>query len=170
MVGRAVPGWAISALGAVAGIAGALVAVGASGWLVVAVVLAAAAAVFPRGPFAVLLVVQLAVAGADDARAWQVATVVGTTHLVLAVSFLAAWVPRAARVQLRALRRPALRFLAVDAFAQAVAVGVMAVRSGSAGAVGVEVAMAGGVALLVLAGWLLVPTLRSSSSSSSPDR
>lgn len=155
-IGRAVPAWTIGALGLVAGILGSVVVVGASGWLVVAVLLAVAAAVLPRGPFAALLVVQLAIAGLDGA---DVAVLVLATHLVLATSLLWAWTPRTARVQLRALLPAAIRFVAVQVAVQAVAFVVVALF-GDAGPVGgVWLAVAGAVALLGLALGLVVPML-----------
>ncbi|KQO64875.1 hypothetical protein [Curtobacterium sp. Leaf261] len=171
MVGRTVPGWSVTALGVVAGAGGAFVAVGSGGWLALAFALVVAGAVFPRGPFAALVVVQIAVAAVNDSAPgpWQVAVVIGTTHLVLAVSFLAAWIPRGARVQLRALRRPALRFAAVDAFAQVVAVLVTVLSGGpvvgapGSGSAAVWIGIVGGIALLGLAVSLLVPVFRPSS-------
>lgn len=155
-IGRAVPAWTIGALGLVAGIVGAVVVIGASGWLVVAVVLAVAAAVLPRGPFAALLNVQLAIAGLDGA---EVAVVVLTTHLVLATSLLWAWTPRTARVQLRALVPSALRFVALQVAAQAVAFVVVALFGDTGPVGGVWLAVAGAGALLGLVLGLVVPTL-----------
>lgn len=155
-IGPAVPAWTIGALGLVAGIAGAAVVIGASGWLVVAAVLAAAAAVFPRGPFAAVLVTQLAIAGLSGAT---LPALVLTTHLVLATGLLWAWTPRTARVQLRALRPSALRFVAVQVGAQAVAFLAVAVFGGAGRIGGVWLAIAGAVALLALALGLFVPVL-----------
>ncbi|MGU3409410.1 hypothetical protein ACLBWP_04830 [Microbacterium sp. M1A1_1b] len=155
-IGPAVPAWTIGALGLVAGVVGSVVVIGASGWLVVAVVLAVAAALLPRGPFAALLVVQLALAGLDG---MSLVVLVLTTHLVLATGLLWAWMPRTARVQLRALLPSALRFIAVQIGAQAVAFVVVG-RFGDAGPVGgIWLAVAGAVALLALAVGLFVPTL-----------
>ena len=155
-IGAAVPAWTIGALGLVAGLVGSIVVIGASGWLVVAALLAVAAAVLPRGPFAALLVVQLAIAGLGGT---DLPVLLLTTHLVLATSLLWAWTPMTARVQLRALLPSALRFVAVQVGTQAVAFIVVA-RFGDAGPVGgVWLAVAGAVALLALALGLFVPTL-----------
>lgn len=155
-IGPAVPAWSIGALGLVAGLVGSIVVIGASGWLVVAAVLAVAAAVLPRGPFAALLVVQLAIAGIG---ASNLAVLVLTTHLVLATSLLWAWTPRTARVQLRALLPSALRFVVVQVGVQAVGFVVVALF-GDAGPVGgVWLAVAGAVGLLALALGLFVPRL-----------
>jgi hypothetical protein len=155
-IGPAVPAWTIGALGLAAGLVGSVVVIGASGWLVVAAVLAVAAALLPRGPFATLLVVQLAIAGVDGTN---LPVLVLTTHLVLATSLLWAWTPWAARVQLRALRPSALRFALVQVGAQAVGFVVVAVF-GDAGPVGgVWLAVAGAVALLALAVGLFLPVL-----------
>lgn len=155
-IGAAVPAWTIGALGLVAGLVGSVVVIGASGWLVVATLLAVAAAVLPRGPFAALLVVQLAIAGLSGT---DLPVLLLTTHLVLATSLLWAWTPLTARVQLRALLPSALRFVAVQVGTQAVAFIVVA-QFGDAGPVGgVWLAVAGAVALLALALGLFVPTL-----------
>ncbi|WIB60192.1 hypothetical protein DEJ13_17405 [Curtobacterium sp. MCLR17_007] len=155
-IGPAVPAWSIGALGLVAGLVGSVVVIGASGWLVVAAVLAVAAAVLPRGPFAALLVVQLAIAGIGGSN---LAVLVLTTHLVLATSLLWAWTPRTARVQLRALVPSALRFVVVQVGVQAVAFVVVGLF-GDAGQVGgVWLAVAGAVGLLALALGLFVPRL-----------
>lgn len=155
-IGPAVPAWSIGALGLVAGLVGSVVVIGASGWLVVAAVLAVAAAVLPRGPFAALLVVQLAIAGIGGSN---LAVLVLTTHLVLATSLLWAWTPRTARVQLRALVPSALRFVVVQVGVQAVAFVVVGLF-GDAGPVGgVWLAIAGAVGLLALALGLFVPRL-----------
>lgn len=155
-IGPAVPAWTIGALGLVAGISGSVVVIGASGWLVVAVALAVAAALLPRGPFAALLVVQLAIAGLSGTT---LAVLVLTTHIVLATSLLSAWTPWAARVQLRALLPAALRFAAVQVGVQAVAFVVVGLL-GAAGPVGgVWLAVAGAVALLALTLGVVVPTL-----------
>ncbi|MDR6172517.1 MULTISPECIES: hypothetical protein [unclassified Curtobacterium] len=155
-IGPAVPAWTIGALGLVAGVVGSVVVIGASGWLVVAVVLAAAAAVLPRGPFAALLVGQLALAGIGGT---DLPVLLLTTHLVLATSLLWAWTPRTARVQLRALLPSALRFVAVQVGSQAVAFVVVALLGGSGPVGGVWLAIAGTAALLALAIGLFVPTL-----------
>ncbi|KQS09932.1 hypothetical protein ASG04_04900 [Curtobacterium sp. Leaf183] len=155
-IGPAVPAWSIGALGLVAGLVGSVVVIGASGWLVIAAVLAVAAAVLPRGPFAALLVVQLAIAGIGGSN---LAVLVLTTHLVLATSLLWAWTPRTARVQLRALVPSALRFVVVQVGVQAVAFVVVGLF-GDAGPVGgVWLAVAGAVGLLALALGLFVPRL-----------
>ncbi|WP_144710373.1 hypothetical protein [Curtobacterium pusillum] len=155
-IGPAVPAWTIGAVGLVAGVVGSAVVIGASGWLVIAIVLAVAAAVFPRGPFAALLVVQLAIAGLSGTNP---PVLVLTTHLVLATGLLWAWTPRTARVQLRALRPSALRFALVQVGAQAVGFVVVAVF-GEAGPIGgVWLAVAGAVALLALALGLFLPVL-----------
>jgi hypothetical protein len=155
-IGAAVPAWTIGALGLVAGLVGSIVVIGASGWLVVAALLAVAAAVLPRGPFAALLVVQLAIAGLGDT---DLPVLLLTTHLVLATSLLWAWTPMTARVQLRALLPSVLRFVAVQVGTQAVAFIVVA-WFGDAGPVGgVWLAVAGAVALLALTLGLFVPTL-----------
>lgn len=155
-IGPAVPAWSIGALGLVAGLVGSVVVIGASGWLVVALVLAVAAAVLPRGPFAALLVVQLAIAGPSGSN---LAVLVLTTHLVLATSLLWAWTPRTARVQLRALVPSALRFVVVQVGVQAVAFVVVGLF-GDAGPVGgVWLAVAGAVGLLALVLGLFVPRL-----------
>ena len=115
-----------------------------------------AAAVLPRGPFAALLVVQLAIAGIGGSN---LAVLVLTTHLVLATSLLWAWTPRTARVQLRALVPSALRFVVVQVGVQAVGFVVVALF-GDAGPVGgVWLAVAGAVGLLALALGLFVPRL-----------
>ncbi|MFJ4221171.1 hypothetical protein [Curtobacterium luteum] len=155
-IGHAVPAWTIGALGLVAGVLGSVVVVGASGWLVVAVLLAVAAAVLPRGPFAALLVVQLAIAGLDGA---DVPVLLLTTHLVLATSLLWAWTPRTARVQLRALTPAVLRFVGVQVAAQAVAFVVVALFRDTGPVGGVWLAVAGAVALLGLVLGLVVPVL-----------
>lgn len=155
-IGPAVPAWTIGALGLVAGVVGSVVVVGASGWLVVAVLLAAAAAVVPRGPFAALLVAQLALAGIGGT---YLPVLLLTTHLVLATSLLWAWTPRTARVQLRALVPSALRFVAVQVGSQAVAVVVVALLGGAGPVGGVWLAVAGTIALLALALGLFVPML-----------
>ncbi|GAA3342552.1 hypothetical protein GCM10017714_31420 [Curtobacterium pusillum] len=155
-IGPAVPAWTIGALGLVAGLVGSVVVIGASGWFVVAAILAVAAAVVPRGPFAALLVVQLAIAGIDGPN---VPALVLTTHLVLATSMLWAWTPRTARVQLRALLPSALRFASVQIGAQAVAFVVVTVFGGAGPIGGVWLAVAGAIALLALALGLFVPTL-----------
>lgn len=155
-IGAAVPAWTIGALGLAAGLIGSAVVIGAGGWLVVAAVLAVAAALLPRGPFAALLVVQLAIAGLSGTN---LPVLILTTHLVLATSLLWAWTPRTARVQLRALLPSALRFASVQVGAQAVAFVVVA-RFGDAGRIGgVWLAVAGAVGLLALALGLFVPTL-----------
>lgn len=155
-IGAAVPAWTIGALGLVAGITGSAVVIGASGWLVVAVLLAVAAALLPRGPFAALLVVQLAIAGLSGT---SLPLLLVTTHLVLATSLLWAWTPPTARVQLRSLLPSALRFAAVQAGTQAVAFIVVAQFGGAGSIGGVWLAVAGAVALLALALGLFVPTL-----------
>jgi len=148
--------WTIGALGVVAGVGGAAVVIGPNGWLPVAAALAVAAALLPRGPFAALLVVQLAIAGLDGA---DVAVLLLATHLVLATNLLWAWTPRTARVQLRALLPSAIRFVAVQIGAQAVAFLVVGWFGGADRVGGVWLAVAGAVALLALAVGLLVPTL-----------
>lgn len=155
-IGPAVPAWTIGALGLVAGVVGSVVVIGANGWLVVAVGLAVAAALLPRGPFAALLVVQLAVAGLSGAG---LAVLVLTTHLVLATSLVWAWTPWRARVQLRALVPAAVRFAVVQIGVQAVAFVVVGVLGGAGRVGGVALAVAGAVALLALAFGLFVPTL-----------
>ncbi|MGL3198908.1 MULTISPECIES: hypothetical protein [Curtobacterium] len=155
-IGPAVPAWSIGALGLVAGVVGSVVVIGASGWLVVAIVLAVAAAVVPRGPFAALLTVQLALAGIDGTN---LPVLLLTTHLLLATSLLWAWTPRTARVQLRALVPSALRFVALQVGAQAVAFVVVALLGGTGPVGGVWLAVAGTVALLALALGLFVPVL-----------
>lgn len=155
-IGPAVPAWSIGALGLVAGVVGSVVVVGASGWLVVAIVLAVAAAVVPRGPFAALLTVQLALAGIDGT---ELPALLLTTHLLLATSLLWAWTPRTARVQLRALVPSALRFVALQVGAQAVAFVVVALLGGAGPVGGVWLAVAGTIALLALALGLFVPVL-----------
>ena len=150
-IGAAVPPWTIGALGLAAGVVGSVVVVGLNGWLVVAVGLAVAAVVVPRGPFAALLVVQLA--GTD------LAVLVLTTHLVLATSLVWVWTPWRARVQLRALVPAALRFVVVQVGAQAVAFVVVGLFGGAGPVGGVWLAVAGAVALLALAFGLFVPTL-----------
>lgn len=155
-IGPAVPAWSIGALGLVAGLVGSVVVIGASGWLVVALVLAVAAAVLPRGPFAALLVVQLAIAGLSGSN---LVVLVLTTHLVLATSLLWAWTPRTARVQLRALAPSALRFVVVQVGVQAVGFVVVALFSGTGPVGGVWLAVAGAVGLLALALGLFVPRL-----------
>ncbi|MFS0731316.1 hypothetical protein ABC270_14730 [Curtobacterium sp. 1P10AnD] len=155
-IGRAVPAWSIGALSLAAGVVGSVVVVGASGWLVVAIVLALAAAVVPRGPFAALLTVQLGLAGIGET---DLPVLLLTTHLVLATSLLWAWTPRTARVQLRALVPSALRFVALQVGVQAVAFVVVALLGGTGPVGGVWLAVAGTVALLALALGLFVPTL-----------
>ena len=162
-IGPAVPAWSIAALGLVAGLAGAVVTIGASGWLVVAAVLAVAATVIPRGPFGALLVVQLAVAGLYGGTHGPAVVVVLllTTHLVLATGMLGAWMPRSARVQLRALRPTAVRFVLVQLGVQALGVVVLLVRGAGPGAVaGTWIGIAATLALLVLAIAVVVPILR----------
>ncbi|MEK6344570.1 MAG: hypothetical protein V4737_12140 [Curtobacterium sp.] len=138
------------------GVVGSVVVIGASGWLVVAIVLAAATAVVPRGPFAALLTVQLALAGIDGTN---LPVLLLTTHLLLATSLLRAWTPRTARVQLGALVPSALRFVALQVGAQAVAFVVVALLGGTGSVGGVWLAVAGTVALLALALGLFVPVL-----------
>lgn len=155
-IGPAAPAWTIGAFGLLAGVTGSAVVIGASGWLVVAVALAVAAALAPRGPFAALLVTQLAIAGLDGTN---VAVLVLVTHLVLATSLVWAWTPWTARVQLGALVPSALRFAVVQVGAQALAFVVVALL-GNAGPVGgVWLAVAGAVGLLALAVGVFVPTL-----------
>lgn len=115
-----------------------------------------AAAVLPRGPFAALLVVQLAIAGIG---ASNLAVLVLTTHLVLATSLLWAWTPRTARVQLRALLPSALRFVVVQVGVQAVGFVVVALFGDTGPIGGVWLAVAGAVGLLALALGLFVPRL-----------
>lgn len=155
-IGPAVPAWSIGALGLVAGVVGSVVVVGASGWLVVAIVLAVAAAVVPRGPFAALLTVQLGLAGIGGT---DLPVLLLSTHLVLATSLLWAWTPRTARVQLRSLVPSALRFVAVQVGVQAVAFVVVTLLGGTGPVGGVWLAVAGTVALLALALGLFVPVL-----------
>lgn len=155
-IGPAVPAWTIGALGLVAGVVGAVVVIGMSGWLVVAVVLAVAAAVLPRGPFAALLVVQLAVAGHAGS---DLPVLVLTTHLVLATSLVWSWTPRTARVQLRSLLPSAVRFVVVQVGTQAVAFVVVGFFGDTGRVGGVWLAVAGAVALLALVVGLFVPTL-----------
>lgn len=155
-IGAAVPAWTIGALGLAAGVMGSVVVIGASGWLVVALGLAVAAALLPRGPFAALLVVQLAIAGLSGT---SIALVVLTTHLVLATNLLWVWMPWTARVQLQALLPSAVRFAAVQLGVQAVAFVVVRVFGGAGPVGGVWLAVAGAVALLALALGLFVPVL-----------
>jgi hypothetical protein len=168
-IGAAVPAWSIAALGLVAGLAGAVVTIGGSGWLVVAAILAVGAAVLPRAPFGALLVVQLVVAGVYTGPRGPVVDVVLllTTHLVLVTGMLGVWMPRSARVQLRSLRPTAVRFLLVQLGVQAVGVAVLVLHGsgvrpgtalGAAGALWIGIAAA--VALLVVAVLVLVPILR----------
>lgn len=156
-IGPAIPAWTIGALGLVAGLVGSVVVIGASGWLVVAAALAVASALIPRGPFATLLVVQLAIAGLDGT---DLRVLVLTTHLLLATSLIWAWTPRAARVQLRALLPTAARFAAVQVGAQAIAFVVTMPFGDVAPTAAVALTIAGACGLLALALGLLVPTLR----------
>lgn len=180
VVGRTVPAWVLAAVGVVAGLGGGWAAVGASPWwLGLAAALVVAGAVFPRGPFAALLVVQLAVATVVDGRGWGVlAVVLLTGHLVVATGVTWAVVPRRALVQLRALRPSALRFGCVQAGAQALAAVVELLGLGGHGGAGRSAAghgaasalsalhgaggwigLVGALAILAVAVAVLVPAL-----------
>ncbi|WP_111010251.1 hypothetical protein [Curtobacterium sp. MCBD17_013] len=170
-VGRALPAWVLTALGVVAGLGGAWVAVGPSGWwFALAVALVAASAVFPRGPFTAGLVVQLAVAavaGGAGAGWGPLAVVLLSTHLIVAVGMVASVVPRRALVQLRALRPSALRFVAVQAGTQLVAavVRLVGVRGGADDGI-TWIAVLAAVAIVAVAVAVLVPALGGSRRSS----
>ncbi|ARC58070.1 hypothetical protein AS850_13385 [Frondihabitans sp. 762G35] len=123
-IGRTLPSEAVTALGVVAGGLAIWLVVGISGWLAIALALLVAAAAVPRGPFAALLVLQLAVAQTLTGLpgySGRLALVLLATHLVFATGLLSAWLPRRSRVQLAVLRRPLLRFVAIQVVAQAAA-------------------------------------------------
>lgn len=123
-IGPTIPAAALTGLGALAGVVGAWAAVGLSPWLVISLLLVLAAAVGPRGPFAAILIAQLAVAvvvTGQPGYTGRFVVVLVATHLLFAIGSLTAWVPTGARVQLAVLRRPVLRFVGVQVAAQVVA-------------------------------------------------
>ncbi|AMM19070.1 hypothetical protein AX769_01615 [Frondihabitans sp. PAMC 28766] len=81
-------------------------------------------------------------------------------HLLLACGSMVAWLPFRSRVQLAVLRRPALRFVAVQVVSQAAAFVVLVLVSpGSAGASLVWLGIVGAAAALALAALVLAPAL-----------
>ncbi|MCU1528403.1 MAG: hypothetical protein JWP75_2166 [Frondihabitans sp.] len=161
-LGRTVPAIAVTGLGVVAGAIASLVVVGLSGWLVVALLLLFAAAALPRGPFVAVLVVQLAAAqvlvGAPGYTG-RFALVLLASHLMFTTGALSVWLPRRAHVQLRVLRVPLLRFVAVQAAAQAVSFVVLALVRPANATSFVWLGIVGAAAALVLALTVLAPAL-----------
>lgn len=123
-IGRWVPVWVVTAAMVVVGVAGAaFVAEGGIGWAVVGGILAVMVR-FPEGPWAavysVTIGVLLLISGTEP-FAPRVFALIGIVHLVVALHSVAAGLPWAARLQLRALRGPLSRFAAVQFAAQALA-------------------------------------------------
>ena len=154
-IGPTVPALALSALTFVAGAGAGFLVLGVSGWLVVALLLALGAAAVPRGPFAAILIVLLAVALVAGGRPGYAPPLIGLLaagHLLVAVGSLSAWLPRRASVQLAVLRRPLLRYLVVQVAAQVVAFAVLAlIRPAGAEAGSVWLGLVGAIAALALA-------------------
>lgn len=166
-IGRTVPAAVLIALTFVAGAVAAIAVIGPSGWLIIALVLALGAAALPRAPFAAALGVLLAivlVASGHVGYTPEFVILLSATHLMLVLSGLTAWLPLRARVQLRLLRPPLIRYVVVQVGAQLVSFGVLALAGGRAGAAGSGGGLAwlgvvGAVAAVVLAAAVLVPAL-----------
>jgi hypothetical protein len=161
-LGRTVPAPAVTALGVVAGTVASLVIIGISGWLVVALLLLLAAAALPRGPFAAVLIVQLAAAqvivGAPGYTG-RFALLVFASHLLFTTGALSVWLPRRARVQLRVLRLPLVRFVVVQVAAQLVSFLVLALVHPTESGSFLWLGVVGAAAALVLALTVLAPAL-----------
>ncbi|RKR76258.1 hypothetical protein [Frondihabitans australicus] len=160
-LGRTMPALVLTAATGVVGILGAWVAIGVSGWLVVSLLLILGAMLLPRGPMVALLTLQwafaLVVAG-PRGYTWQFAVVLAAGHLLFTLGSLCAWLPLRARVQLRLLRAPLLRYVAVQVACQAIAFAVLTLLAPGAQGV-VWLAVVASVAALALAALVLVPAL-----------
>ncbi|GAA4679539.1 hypothetical protein [Frondihabitans cladoniiphilus] len=171
-VGPTIPARTLGLATLLVGLATSWLVIGLSGWLVVALLLTIGATLLPRAPFAVMLVVQLAMAlvlTSPTGYTGRFALLLAGTHLLHALGSLAGWLPGGARVQLRVLRRPLVRYVAVQVAAQIVAFVVLtllarpgAAGAGSAAAAGtgiVWLGVVGAAAALVLGLTLLAPVL-----------
>jgi hypothetical protein len=161
-LGRTVPALAVTALGVACAAVASVVVVGTSGWLVISFLLLFAAAALPRGPFAAVLVIQLAAAqvivGAPGYTG-RFALLLLASHLLFTTGTLSVWLPRRARVQLRVLRLPLVRFVAVQVAAQVVAFLVLALVHPTGSGSLVWLGIVGATAALVLALTVLAPAL-----------
>lgn len=162
-IGRSVPALAVTAVGVVAGAVASRAVVGLSGWLVISLLLLLGAAALPRSPLAAVLTLQWGLAlvlSGEPGYSGRFVVLLVAAHLLLAVGTLAAWLPFRARVQIAVLRRPAIRFVVVQAVAQAVAFGVLTfVSHGPSAASFVWLGIVGALAALALAALVLAPAL-----------
>jgi hypothetical protein len=152
---RGIPGWSLRAVLLAAGL-GAVFIQGGNGlellFLVLMGLLAVLAAVVPASPAAAMLIVAVAAfAGlsSPDPLRPAVLAAIPLLHLVHLAAALAAVVPWDARIHPRALLRPGLRFVVVQAVTFAVA-GLLAVLPTSENALPVELAALLGAAALAL--------------------
>ncbi|WP_150306502.1 hypothetical protein [Planctomonas psychrotolerans] len=155
-IGRAVPAWVLRAFLVVVGVGcTAVVALNATQWTLTAVVLAAVL-IRPLPVLQAVLVlswgVGLTLATTDPAQPSAFALLFGV-HLFAVLGRFVGGLSWSARVEVRALRRPALRFGAIQAFAQVLAL-AGAWLSG-AGVAAAWVAVLAGVALAAAAWFVL---------------
>lgn len=167
-IGPSLPPLTIALASFVVGAVAGVVILGVSPWLIIALVLAVGAAALPRGPFAMILVVVLALAlllppqstFAAPVYSPRFVVLLAAAHLLLVLGSLGAWLPWRARVQLAVLGRPLARYLAVQVPAQLVAFAVLTLAAPGSAVVGsVWVALLGAVALVALAVVVLAPLL-----------
>lgn len=166
VIGRTVPSAVVTALTVVVGAVSSWIVIGVSGWLIIALVLVIGAASLPRGPFAAMLTILLAAAlvvDGFDGYTGRLVILLAAIHLLFVAGSLSAWLPRRAHVQLALLRRPLLRYIAVQVVSQAVAFVVLTFVApvGGPGTSGgyVWLGITGAAAALVLAVVVLVPAL-----------
>jgi hypothetical protein len=170
-IGPTVPALALTALLFVVAVLASWVVIGVSGWLVVALLLALGAAAVPRGPFAAILTVLLATAlvlDGFDSYTGRFVILLAAVHLLFELGSVSAWLPLRAHVQLSLLRRPLVRYVALQVAAQVVAFVILTVVApgspSASGATGagtglVWLGLVAAVAAIALALLVLVPAL-----------
>lgn len=162
-IGRTVPALGLSATTLVVGLVGSWAVVGVGGWLIVSLLLTLAAALVPRGPLVALLALQWGgalVLSGSTGYSGRFVVALAASHLLLVCASLSAWLPFRSRVQLRILRRPALRYVGIQALSQAVSFGVLTLLGhGVAGSSLAWLGVVGAAAALALAALVLGPAL-----------
>jgi len=159
-LGAAVPAALVNVLWALVAAVTAFAALGGSAWLIVALILVVLGAWLPRMlfPWLFLALIGLSMLWGDP-REYTPAlliTVAGA-HLAWVLAGVTSSIPAAARIRLRALGRPLLRFALVQAGVQAAALLVLVVVPHSAVRVAGPI---GAAALIGLAVALVIPLTR----------